>query len=136
MHRKHYRVERAMIIFPAGNYMFKVNNRNSGTKCKICSKLTIAQVNAGWIYAHKSFIYACKNNVKCITMTSTTLKCFLLRKWWKLQCWTKYLEIFVISINTGETIFLTITSVLKLLNWLSNNLPFNMIMFVIAVVIS
>ena len=28
--------------FPAGNYMFKVNNRNaSRTKCKICSKLTI-----------------------------------------------------------------------------------------------
>ena len=27
--------------FPAGNYMFKVNNRNTRTKCEICSKLTI-----------------------------------------------------------------------------------------------
>ena len=32
-----------MIItyYPAGNYMFKVNNRNTRTKCEICSKLTI-----------------------------------------------------------------------------------------------
>ena len=26
---------------PAGNYMFKVNNKNTRTRCKICSKLTI-----------------------------------------------------------------------------------------------
>ena len=46
----------------AGNYMFKVNNRNTRTSCKICSKLTIKiperrhsvsivnleYVNAGW----------------------------------------------------------------------------------------
>ena len=25
---------------PAGNYMFKVNNRNTGARCEICSKLT------------------------------------------------------------------------------------------------
>ena len=29
------------IPFPAGNYMFKVNNRNTRTRCVICSKLTI-----------------------------------------------------------------------------------------------
>ena len=28
-------------ITPAGNHMFKVNNRNTRTKCEICSKLTI-----------------------------------------------------------------------------------------------
>ena len=37
---------------PAGNYMFKVNSRNTRTRCEICSKLTIKinfeQVNAGW----------------------------------------------------------------------------------------
>ena len=51
----------------AGNYMFKVNNRNTRTRCEICSKLTICQlwthftpcssvsivnfeqVNAGWV---------------------------------------------------------------------------------------
>ena len=27
--------------FPAGNYMFKVNNRNSKIGCEICSRLTI-----------------------------------------------------------------------------------------------
>ena len=27
--------------FPSGNYIFKVNNRNTRTKCEICSKLTI-----------------------------------------------------------------------------------------------
>ena len=26
---------------PAGNYMFKVNNRSTRTRCEICSKLTI-----------------------------------------------------------------------------------------------
>ena len=26
---------------PAGNYMFKVNNRNTQARCEICSKLTI-----------------------------------------------------------------------------------------------
>ena len=28
-------------VFPVGNYMFKVNNRNTRTRCEICSKLTI-----------------------------------------------------------------------------------------------
>ena len=27
--------------FPAGNYMFKVGNRNTRTRCEICSRLTI-----------------------------------------------------------------------------------------------
>ena len=30
-----------MVAFPAGNSMFKVNNRNTRTSCEICSKLTI-----------------------------------------------------------------------------------------------
>ena len=28
------------ITYPAGNYMFKVNNKNTRTRCEICSKLT------------------------------------------------------------------------------------------------
>ena len=28
-------------IYPAGNYIFKVNNRNTRTRCEISSKLTI-----------------------------------------------------------------------------------------------
>ena len=27
--------------FPAGSYLLKVNNRNTKTRCEICSKLTI-----------------------------------------------------------------------------------------------
>ena len=29
------------ITFPVGNYMLKVNNRNTRERCEICSKLTI-----------------------------------------------------------------------------------------------
>ena len=28
-------------LSPAGNYMFKLNNKNARTRCEICSKLTI-----------------------------------------------------------------------------------------------
>ena len=31
----------ALIYDPYGNHMFKVNNRNTRTRCEICSKLTI-----------------------------------------------------------------------------------------------
>ena len=30
-----------MTAFPVGNYMFNVNNRNTKTRCEVCSKLTI-----------------------------------------------------------------------------------------------
>ena len=30
-----------MSFYPAGNYMFKVNNRNTRARCEICSKLAI-----------------------------------------------------------------------------------------------
>ena len=30
-----------ILCIPAGNYMFKANNRNNRTTCEICSKLTI-----------------------------------------------------------------------------------------------
>ena len=29
------------LLDPVGTYVFKVNNRNTRTRCKICSKLTI-----------------------------------------------------------------------------------------------
>ena len=31
----------AAILIPNGIYLFKVNNRNTRTRCEICSKLTI-----------------------------------------------------------------------------------------------
>ena len=30
-----------MLRYPAGNYLLKVNNRNTSTRCEICSSLTI-----------------------------------------------------------------------------------------------
>ena len=30
-----------LLLYPAGNYTFKVNNKNTRTRCEICSKLTI-----------------------------------------------------------------------------------------------
>ena len=32
---------------PAGNYRFKVNNRNTKTMCEICSKLTLKTLAVG-----------------------------------------------------------------------------------------
>ena len=35
------RIEESSEYYPAGNYMFKVNNGNTRTRSEICSKLTI-----------------------------------------------------------------------------------------------
>ena len=43
---------------PAGNYMFKVNNRNTRTRCKICSKLTIKiSLSVIFLLTLNTFIY-------------------------------------------------------------------------------
>ena len=40
---------------PAGNYLLKFNNRNSRTRCEICSKLTIKTVEQRqWLMAYFS----------------------------------------------------------------------------------
>ena len=40
---------------PAGIYLFKVNDRNSRTKCEICSKLTIKTLELRQTSKMKSF---------------------------------------------------------------------------------
>ena len=48
--KKNYKVSRLMAlldIFPAGNYMFKVKNRNTRARSEICSKLTIKTLERG-----------------------------------------------------------------------------------------
>ena len=51
--------------FPAGNNMFKVNNRNTRTRCEICSKLTAWVM---WLLIFPSDIYLLKvNNRNTIT---------------------------------------------------------------------
>ena len=37
----HVILRKKLYHYPAGNCMFKVNNRNTRTRCEICSKLTI-----------------------------------------------------------------------------------------------
>ena len=34
-------LDKISCMYPAGNYMFKVNSRNTRTRCEICSKLTL-----------------------------------------------------------------------------------------------
>ena len=38
---QHFTNSSSQNTIPTGNYMFKVNNRNTRTRCEICSKLTI-----------------------------------------------------------------------------------------------
>ena len=40
---------------PAGNYMFKVNDRNNRIKCEICSKLTIKTPERS--HCHRSGVF-------------------------------------------------------------------------------
>ena len=51
------------ILNPAGNYMFKVHNRNIRTRCEICSKLTISiTIVLIKVFHSWTFLYAtCKN---------------------------------------------------------------------------
>ena len=52
-------------MYSANIYLFKVNNRNTRKRCKICSKLTIKtsisivefeQINVNWVTNNFSFI--------------------------------------------------------------------------------
>ena len=51
-----------ILCSPAGNYMFKVNNRNSRTKCAICSKVTIKTAERRQLYVGKCLL-GCEVNV-------------------------------------------------------------------------
>ena len=35
-------------MYPVGNYMFKFNNRNTRTRCEICSKITKTPERRQW----------------------------------------------------------------------------------------
>ena len=50
-------------FYPAGNYMFKVNNRNTRTRCEICSKLTIKTPK------RRHWAFQMKNLVQYFTIT-------------------------------------------------------------------
>ena len=48
-------------ISPAGNYMIKVNNRNTRTRCEICSKLTTQQRHSGIFIVNSEHISTMSN---------------------------------------------------------------------------
>ena len=43
-------------VYPAGNYMFKVNNKNARARCEMCSKLYLSLI----LVTNQSF---CKRSV-------------------------------------------------------------------------
>ena len=45
------------IEYPAANYMFKVNNRSSRTRCEICSKLSINTPVCLFNFEHISLVF-------------------------------------------------------------------------------
>ena len=57
--------------YPDGNYMLKVNNRNTRTRCEICSKLTIKmpeqhrwrKLNGGWKGKNDFALLSSKNGI-------------------------------------------------------------------------
>ena len=83
-----------MIPFPFGIYMFKVNKRNTRTRCEICSKVIIKtperrqwrqcssvsivnfeQVNAGWVSINALVIVALFESFSLSDKTYKTAKC-------------------------------------------------------------
>ena len=51
-----------VITHPAGKYMFKVNNRNTRTRCEICSKVTIKTTQRRrWDYQFKEEEICCQS---------------------------------------------------------------------------
>ena len=49
-------------VNPAGIYMFKVNNRNTRTRCEVCSKLTIKTVERWWHQTPFDYSWSFKSN--------------------------------------------------------------------------
>ena len=52
--------------FQVGNYMFKVNNRNTRTRFKICSKLTIETTERRLFLIENE----CETPIGCLTLCS------------------------------------------------------------------
>ena len=53
MPQKAWKCDFRVSLYPAGNCMFKVNNRNNRLRCEICSNLTIkipgkCRLGIGW----------------------------------------------------------------------------------------
>ena len=72
--------------FPVGVYLFKVNNRNTRTRCEICSKLTVKtperrQANSDWVISYLlPYFHEKKNSVfEKTDQGNPTLEYFVLK---------------------------------------------------------
>ena len=85
--------------YPTNIYLFKLNNRNSRKRCKICSNLTIKTpdqhhfwwpektiINSGWIYRRKLIIIATITNQR-LSHKLGRLHNVILAFYLYLTCW-------------------------------------------------
>ena len=101
---------------PAGNYMFKVNNRNTRTRCEICSKLTIkTSERRHWRFpecsSSREFSKEVKTwHLKICSKVSITIADLHIEDVQIQWCWS---NIFVLdrehsSLTTDSTVFLQV----------------------------
>ena len=57
--------------FSAGNYMFRVNRRNTRTRCKVCSNLTIKTPE--WHHCHFAVVFLLRVRIKRIAIAKCNL---------------------------------------------------------------
>ena len=77
---------------PASNYMFKVNNRNTRTRCEICSKLTLKKVERRHWRRSGVFIVN-SEQILCRLTTSIWCHCSHLLQNWTVLMTCFYLEV-------------------------------------------
>ena len=97
-----------LVLFPAGNYMFKVNNRNTRARCEICSKLTInipERRQRLWTYFTRCSSVSIVNfehvNTGLEDVLSDTFKCNCQQ--WRFK---KFTKIYKKSTKTWKKVFL------------------------------
>ena len=75
-------IPRYFCTYPVGIYLFKVNNRNTRTRCEICSKLTIKDI-IRWLFRTVSSLYVyccCHRNIELLWWLFTVIYGHLIKK--------------------------------------------------------
>ena len=87
--------------FPVGNYLFKVNNRNTRTRCEICSKLTIKICRLGWNSSEFLYQYLIWywSQLQFNTMFSKTTLCMIFHTLWRFMPTGENSLAFLVQVN-------------------------------------
>ena len=64
---------RSTICHPVGIYLLKINNRNTRTRCEICSKLTITPLVSFWCL----YCYLWTNFTPCSSVSIVNFECII-----------------------------------------------------------